>query len=222
MSDVLIPDLYRIIPECILVISAILILMEGAFRKITDPLLSRRFGRIGILAIVIALASLLFQHNPGETWITFEGQIVQDDFIFFAKLLILVGSAAILTISLPSLAREHILSFEYTALILFATVGMLLMVEANDFMSLFVGLEMQALSLYVLAALNRDKLSSSEAALKYFVLGAISTCLYLYGASLLYGYSGSTSFNTIAGVIRVESGEGLPLGFLIALVFIIE
>jgi len=215
------PDLYRLLPECILIVTAFIILMDGVFRKVSDPSILRRFGRNAILAMIFALIVLMFQHIPGEKWVTFEGQIVQDDFIFFAKILILIGSTATLAISLPSMAKEHILSFEYIALILLATVGMLLMIQANDFMSLFVGLEMQALSLYVLAALNREQLSSSEAALKYFVLGALSTCLYLYGVSLLYGFSGSTSFDAIAAVIRVESSLGLPLGFMIALVFIV-
>ncbi len=221
MIEAYIPDFYRILPEVILILAALGMLIEGSFRKITDSKLTARFCRNAIVAIVIAVVVLCIQHKSGENWVTFEGQIVQDDFIFLAKLLILVGSAAVLAISIPSLAKEQILSFEYAVLVLFATVGMLLMVEANDFISLFVGLEMQGLSLYVLAAINRDQLSSSEAALKYFVLGAISTCLYLYGTSLLYGFAGSTSFDVIGAVIRVESAVGLPLGFIIALVFII-
>ncbi len=214
------PDLKFILPEGILIISALFILMEGVFRKNISSALFRRFNHYGIVALIIALIILVFYHKLGEKWVTFEGQILQDDFIFFAKILILIGSAATLAISLPTLAKEHILSFEYSPLIVLATVGMLVMVEANDFMALFVGLEMQGLSLYVLAALSRNQLLASEAALKYFILGALATCLYLYGASLIYGFSGSTNFEVIASLIRIESTEGLSIGLLIGLIFI--
>jgi NADH-quinone oxidoreductase subunit N len=216
-----IPDLYRLLPEGIIVALAILILLEGAFRKVADASIARRFGRHAALALFIACVILIIQHEPTEKWVTFEGQIYQDDFVYFAKLLIMLGSAAVMIMSLPSLTKENILIFEYPSLVLFATLGMLLMVEANDLMSLFIGLEMQGLSLYILAALNRNNLTGSEAALKYFVLGAVSTCLFLYGASLLYGFTGMTNFEGIAGVIRSESEAGLPLGFFIALIFII-
>ncbi len=214
------PDLKLIIPEGILVLSALYILMEGVFRKTGNSASFRRFNHYGIIALSIAVVVLILQHKTGEKWVTFEGQILQDDFIFFAKLLILIGAAAVLAISLPSMAKEHIVAFEYSPLILLATVGMLLMVEANDFMTLFVGLEMQGLSLYILAALSRDQIKASEAALKYFILGALATGLYLYGSSLIYGFSGSTNFQTIASVIRIESTEGLSIGLLIGLIFI--
>ncbi len=220
MGNFYIPDLKLIIPEGILILSALCILMEGVFRKTESFLSFRRFNHYGILALVGALVVLIFQHHSGEKWVTFEGQIIQDDLIFFAKVLILMGSAAVLAVSLPIMAKEHIVSFEYLPLILLGTVGMLLMVEANDFMTLFVGLEMQGLSLYVLAALNRDQVTASEAALKYFILGALATCLYLYGASLIYGFSGSTNFQAIASVIRIESTEGLSMGLFVGLIFI--
>jgi NADH-quinone oxidoreductase subunit N len=214
------PDLKLIIPEGILVLSALCILMEGVFRKTGSSASFRRFNHYGIIALFIALVVLVIQHTSGEKWVTFEGQILQDDFIYFAKVLILVGSMAVLAISLPSMVKEHIVSFEYSPLILFATVGMLLMVEANDFMTLFVGLEMQGLSLYILAALSRDQIRASEAALKYFILGALATGLYLYGSSLIYGFAGSTNFQAISSMIRIENTEGLSIGLLIGLVFI--
>jgi len=215
------PDLKLIIPEGILVLSALCILMEGVFRNVGSTASFRRFTHFSITALLLALVVLVVQHKSGEKWITFEGQILQDDFIIFAKILILVGSAAVLAMSLPSMVKEHIVSFEYAPLILLATVGMLLMVEANDFMILFMGLELQGLCLYVLAALSRDQVTASEAALKYFILGALGTCLYLYGSSLIYGFSGSTNFQTIASVIRIESTAGLSFGLFIGLVFII-
>lgn len=215
------PEFKLIIPEIILAASAFLILLEGVFRKNVDSDLSRRFGQIAILALMIALIVLVLGHGLEEKWVTFEGQIKQNDFIYLAKILILSGAASVLAISIPSMMKEHIMCSEYASLILLATLGMLLMVESNDFMTLFVGLEMQGLTLYVLAALNRDHLISSEAALKYFILGALSTCFYLYGSSLIYGFSGSTNFDVLASVARVENHEGLPMCLYIGLVFIV-
>lgn len=145
---------------------------------------------------------------------------MQDDFVYFAKLLILAGSAAVMAISLPSLNSEYLESFEFAPLVLLATLGMLLMVEANDFIILFIGLEMQGLCLYILAAFQRTQIQSSEAALKYFILGALSTCFYLYGASLIYGFSGSTYFEVLEAVIRIESVKGLSMGLFLGLIFI--
>ncbi len=221
MTGFYMPDFKLILPESLLVISALFILMEGIFQKNGTFGSYRRYIHYSILALTGALIILIFQHTPGEKWITFEGQIFQDDFIFFAKILILTGSGAVLAISLPSMTKEHITCFEYSPLILLATVGMLLMVEANDFLTLFIGLEMQGLSLYILAALSRDQVTASEAALKYFILGGLTTCFYLYGASLIYGFSGSTNFEIITSVIRNASMEGFPLGLLVGLVFII-
>jgi len=221
MNGAYLPDLTLILPEGILVITAFLILMLGVFRKTMDPQELRHFGHIALIGILLALGALIFYHRPAERWISFEGQLLQDDFIYFGKLLILFGSAAVMGISLTSMIKEHLLSFEYSALILLATSGMLLMVGANDFLSLFVGLEIQALSLYVLVALKRDQAIVSEAALKYFVLGALATSFYLYGASLMYGFSGSTNFEAIATIIRMESAKNLPLSLFISLIFII-
>jgi NADH-quinone oxidoreductase subunit N len=175
---------------------------------------------VAILSLISALAVLMFHHTPGLQWTTFEGQIMQDDFVYFAKLLILAGSAAVMAISLPSLNSEYLESFEFAPLVLLATLGMLLMVEANDFIILFIGLEMQGLCLYILAAFQRTQIQSSEAALKYFILGALSTCFYLYGASLIYGFSGSTYFEVLEAVIRIESVKGLSMGLFLGLIFI--
>lgn len=221
MSNFYMPDLKLIIPEGILILTALYILIEGVFRKSENSVSLRRFNHYGILACIIALITLIFQYKAGEKWVTFEGQIFQDDLIFFAKVLVLIGSMAVLAMSVPTIIKEQIICFEYCPLILLATVGMFLMVEANDFMSLFIGLELQGLSLYILAALSSDQAIASEAALKYFVLGAFSTCLYLYGSSLIYGFSGATNFQIIASVIRIESMEGLSIGLLIGLVFIV-
>lgn len=215
------PDLKLIIPEVILAISALCLLIGGVFRKNTTSAGLRSYNQIAVLALIIALIALIFQSTFGIQWVTFEGQIVQDDFIYFSKILILAGSASVLAILLPNMANEHIESFEFSPLILLATIGMLLMVEANDFIVLFIGLEMQGLCLYILAALNKTQIRSSEAAIKYFVLGALSTCLFLYGTSLIYGFSGSTNFEVLESVIRIGSTNGISISLYLGLVFII-
>ncbi len=220
MGGAYLPDLTLVLPEGILVVTAFLILMTGVFRKSTNPQVQQRFGHVALSGLIVALGALIFYHHPAERWISFEGQLLQDDFVYLGKILILSGSAAVVGISLASMLKEHLLSFEYCALILLATVGMLLMVGANDFLSLFMGLEIQSLSLYVLVALKRDQTIASEAALKYFVLGALATCFYLYGASLMYGFSGSTNFEAIATIIRMESAGNFPLSLFMSLIFI--
>jgi NADH-quinone oxidoreductase subunit N len=107
--------------------------------------------------------------------------------------------------------------FEYPVLILLSTAGMMLTISANDLISLYLALEFQSLALYVLAAFRRDKLRSTEAGLKYFVLGALSSGLLLYGSTLIYGYTGATLFPQIAEAIRVH---GAPIGFIFGLVFV--
>ena len=116
------------------------------------------------------------------------------------KWLVLLGSALAIIMSINYNERENIQRFEFPVLILFASLGMLLMVSANDLMSLYVGLELQSLSLYVIAAFRRDSTKSSEAGLKYFVLGALSSGMLLYGASMIYGFAGTTQFDKLASL----------------------
>lgn len=217
MAEFYMPDFSLIPPEVLLALSALFILMEGSFVK---KMSFRRSVHYGLVALGLALFYLIFQNEAGQSWVTFEGQIKQDDFIFFAKVLILLGSIGTLAMSVPSMMKENLTSFEYTPLVLLATLGMLLMVEANDFIILFVGMEMQGLSLYVLAALHRDHPRVSEAALKYFILGAFATGLFLYGISLMYGFTGATNFDIVASVIRAESVNDLSLSLFVGLIFI--
>ncbi len=215
------PDFNLVLPEIFLVAIAFLILIEGVFRKTIEPSHLHRFGHMAFFALIIALIILSLITHPTEQVISFEGQLIQDDFVYLAKILILTGTAAVLGISQQAMMKEHLLCFEYFPLVLIATVGMLLMVAANDFLSLFMGLEMQGLALYVLAAFERNQKIASEAALKYFILGAIATCLYLYGVSLMYGFFGSLNFETLARVIHLESIQSLPFGLFVGLIFII-
>jgi len=218
MVETYLPDFLLILPEILLILTALLILGGGVIRQTPAP---RHFGYMALGGLLLAFCALLICHKAGESWTSFEGQVLQNDFIYFGKIIIFVSAAAVLILSLTPLLHDQLLSFEYAALILFATSGMLLMLSANDFLNLFVALEIQGLSLYILAALNRDSGLSAEAALKYFILGAVATAFYLYGTSLLYGFAGSTHFEVLARSIHMDVAV-LPLGLCIGLLFIIS
>jgi NADH-quinone oxidoreductase subunit N len=147
----------------------------------------------------------------------FQGSFSVDSFARVMKLLTLTGAAAALLMSLDYWRGQGRLKFEFPVLVLLATTGMMMMISANDLISLYVGLELQSLALYVLAAFDRDSAKSSEAGLKYFVLGALSSGMLLYGASLIYGFTGSTAFATIAEAVQPS---GPNLGLIFGLVFL--
>ena len=149
----------------------------------------------------------------------FNGAFVVDTFARVMKVLALFGSAVALVLSESFMKRDGSQRFEYPVLILLATVGMMMMISANNLIALYMGLELQSLALYVLAAINRDSARASEAGLKYFVLGALSSGMLLYGASLVYGFTGTTAFPQIAAASRPRSGAGL--GLIFGLVFVI-
>jgi NADH-quinone oxidoreductase subunit N len=142
---------------------------------------------------------------------------IDDPFARFAKVTILVSAAAVLIMSQDYMIRRDLLRFEYPILLALAVVGMMMMVSAGDLMALYIGLELQSLALYVVAAVRRDSVKSTEAGLKYFVLGALSSGILLYGASLTYGYAGTTLFSGILSTLD----HGAPLGLLIGLVFML-
>jgi NADH-quinone oxidoreductase subunit N len=148
----------------------------------------------------------------------FLGQYVSDAFSRFAKVLILLGAAVGLVLALDFNEKAGLARFEYSILMLFATLGMLVMVSANDLMSLYIGLELLSLSLYVIAAFDRDNPRSAEAGLKYFVLGALASGLLLYGASLVYGFAGTTNFDRLADAL---SGGDAGMGVVVGLVFVL-
>jgi NADH-quinone oxidoreductase subunit N len=205
-------DLSVVAPELALALSAMALLMWGAFapRDASAPIL---WTSVGVLVFV----GLWVGFGSDEPRTAFDGSFVSDGFGRFAKVLILFGAAATLALSHDYLLRHDLLKFEFPVLILLSTVGMLTMVSARDLIVLYMGLELLSLSSYVIAAFRRDSLRSTEAGLKYFVLGALSSGLLLYGASLAYGYSGTTSFEGIAAAV---GGERLSLGLLIGLVFL--
>jgi len=210
-----VPDLMPALPEIVLACSGMALLLLGAFRG------DRSTGTVSWIAVLALLVAGVVLTVVQQGRITsFGGQFVLDSFAHFMKWLVLVGSALAIVMSLAFNARESMARPEYPVLILFATLGMMMMVSANDLISLYVGLELQSLSLYVVAAFRRDSLRSSEAGLKYFVLGALSSGILLYGASLIYGFTGTTSFDGLARLFKAASGEGPGIGLIVGLVFL--
>jgi NADH-quinone oxidoreductase subunit N len=159
---------------------------------------------------------MFFDGSPSET--AFNKMFIDDAFSRYAKALVLLSSAAVLVMSLGYMLRHNLGRFEYPILIVFSVVGMMFMVSANDLMILYLGLELQSLALYVVASMRRESLKSTEAGMKYFVLGALSSGLLLYGASLVYGYSGSTNFQSIITSLDSSSHS---LGFMFGMILVV-
>lgn len=166
--------------------------------------------------LFVALALYIGAGGSGER-VVFNGLFIDDPFARFAKVTILLSAAAVLVMGQDYMSRRDLLRFEYPILVTLAVVGMMVMVSSADLITLYMGLELQSLSLYVVASLRRDSAKSSEAGLKYFMLGALSSGLLLYGASLVYGYAGTTQFAGILSTVR----DGVPLGLLFGLVFML-
>ncbi|MEL6774758.1 MAG: NADH-quinone oxidoreductase subunit NuoN, partial [Pseudomonadota bacterium] len=206
-------DLMIAAPEIAMAIGAMALLMFGAYGG-GDAQRHTVTNASALLMVLVAAG--VATAGAGER-IAFSGMFIDDGFARFAKMLILIASALMLLIGRDYLERRGVLRFEYPILIVLATLGMMFMVSAGGLIALYVGLELQSLALYVVAAFNRDSARSTEAGLKYFVLGALSSGLLLYGASLVYGYTGTTNFGGIAQVIEAE---GVSLGLTFGLVFL--
>jgi len=206
-------DLSLILPEIILSLFAMGALLAAVYTlkdKAASLLLWITAG------LFVAVAFWIGTTGEGTTT-AFSGMFIDDAFSRFAKVVILLAAAAVLVMSQDYMLKRNLLRFEYPLLVTLAAVGMMMMVSAGDLMSLYMGLELQSLALYVVASLRRDSVKSTEAGLKYFVLGALSSGLLLYGASLTYGFAGTTSF---AGIIEATSDD-VSLGLLFGLVFLI-
>jgi len=206
-----------IAPEIVLVVGAMVLLMLGVFRPESD----READTIGWLAIgVLCLAAWLVLQQAPERQTLFEGGFLVDGFARFMKVLTLAASAGALLLSFDYMRETRSQKFEYPVLVLLATAGMMMMISANDLIALYLGLELQNLALYVVAAIRRDDVRSSEAGLKYFVLGALSSGMLLYGASLIYGFTGSTGFAAIATAAKATSAA-TDIGLIVGLVFLL-
>lgn len=207
-------DLIVVLPELMLALFAMGALMAGAFGgqdRLARPVMWATVGVFVLLAIMVGSIG-----GSGRT--AFHGSFVDDGFARFAKVVILLSGAAVLVMGEDWMVRARLLKFEYPILVALATVGMMTMVSAGDLIVLYLGLELQSLALYVLAAFRRDSLRSTEAGLKYFMLGALASGLLLYGASLVYGFAGTTELAGIATTV----GEGrMSLGLLMGLAFML-
>ena len=207
-------DLNSILPEIILSVFAMLSLLIGVYGGQDKRTANITFVTAGLM--VITGIWMLFDGSPSET--AFNKMFIDDAFSRFAKALVLLSSAAVLVMSLGYMLRHNLGRFEYPILIIFSVVGMMFMVSANDLMILYLGLELQSLALYVVASMRRESLKSTEAGMKYFVLGALSSGLLLYGASLVYGYSGSTNFQSIITSLDSSSHS---LGFMFGMILVV-
>ncbi len=202
--------------ELILIVGAMLLLLWGAFRPETAA--EAEVISWGAIAVLILAAGVLATQPPGALTM-FDGSFRFDAFARFMKMIVLISSAGALLLASNDMREGRYLKFEYAVLLLLATAGMLMMISANDLIGLYLALELQSLALYVLAAFKRDDVRSSEAGLKYFVLGALSSGMLLYGASLIYGFTGATNFNDIAAV-ALTKGAGQNIGLIFGLVFL--
>jgi NADH-quinone oxidoreductase subunit N len=199
------------LPELVLAAGAMGLLMLGAYRVQRTTSLVTGLA-ISLLVITGGLELLL----PAGKLTTFAGGFIVDDFARFLKIVALIGSVATLVLSAEYLADPSRRIFEYSILVVLSTLGMMVLISAGDLIMLYLGLELMSLALYVVAASNRDNVKSTEAGLKYFVLGALSSGMLLYGASLIYGFTGTVSFPGIAAAVKTGS-----IGIVFGLVFLL-
>lgn len=211
-ADLLSTSLQLSMPEIILAVGAMALLMIGVFSG------ERSTTLVTGLAVALLIMAGLWIVFVGENGSAYGGAFLSDPFSHYMKILVLIGSVTAMVMTVGHARSEQIDRFEFPVLIVLATLGMLLMISANNLISLYLGLELQSLSLYVVAAINRDSVRSTEAGLKYFVLGALSSGMLLYGMSLVYGFTGQTDFQAIATAL---SANGRSLGLVFGLVFVL-
>jgi NADH-quinone oxidoreductase subunit N len=185
--------LLPVLPELIVLVGAIALLMIGVFGREESTAVVDAGALMVLVAATVAVILL-----PGVRLEAFGGSFIVDGFARFFKVLALIGAGASILLSVDFWRAQKLNRFEYSVLILLSVAGMMTMISARDLITLYLGLELMSLSLYVIAAIDRDSLRSTEAGLKYFVLGALSSGMLLYGASLLYGFTGTVSFAGIA------------------------
>ncbi len=209
-------DILPALPEMLMAALALFLVLFAAFGG-EGPKNANRVTRIALGGIVLALALIWFGGVNDES--AFGGMYRADSFANYMKILVLIGTFGALYMSITPLVKEDINKPEFSLLVLLALVGMMLMISANDLMSLYMAVELQSLPLYVVAAMRTNSLRSSEAGLKYFLLGALSSGMLLYGASLVYGFAGTTNF---AGIAAAVSTDRLPAALIIGMVFMVS
>ena len=209
-------DILPALPEVFLAGVALVLVLVAAYGG-EGARNARRVTQLALAAIIVALLMLL--NGSQDQAMAFGGMFRADGFALYMKVLVLVGTFGALLLALRPMGDNDINKPEYSLLVLLALVGMMLMISANDLMSLYMAIELQSLPLYVVAAMRTNSLRSSEAGLKYFLLGALSSGMLLYGASLVYGFAGTTSFDGIAAAV---AGGALPVVFIIGMVFMVS
>jgi NADH-quinone oxidoreductase subunit N len=205
------PALGPALPEIILALGAIAMVLVGAIQ-------GERSTRLleGLALALLAVALVMVVSGTGKM-LTFNNGFIVDGFARFMKVLTLLGAGAAILLSADTLRRQGTMRFEFPILVVLSTIGMMMMISANDLISLYVGLELQSLALYVVAAFDRDNARSTEAGLKYFVLGALSSGMLLYGGSLVYGFTGTVTF---PGIAAATAGGHAGIGLIFGIVFI--
>ncbi|MBL8673348.1 MAG: NADH-quinone oxidoreductase subunit N [Rhodospirillales bacterium] len=205
-------------PEIFLAVAAMALLILGVFRgdKGADLVSALSVASLGV-AMILVYREIDFTARGHGT--AFNGLFLVDAFTKSMKLLAFLGAALAIVMSRAFFIRAGVWRFEYPVLVLLATLGMSVMISSNDLMTLYLGLELQSLALYVVAAFQRDDARSTEAGVKYFVLGAVASCMILYGASLVYGFAGTTNFY---GLKAAFQGGTPPVGVVIGLVFVLS
>jgi len=207
-------DLLLIIPQIFLLFSAIILLMLGSFTKKNSAKIIVYFS-----VLTLFLVSFLEIFMPWDIHVIFNNSLVENGFSRFVKSIIFMSSAFVIILSSKWLIRYDEKAFEYPILILFSSLGMSLMISANDLITLYLAIELQSLPLYVMAAFKRDSVESGEAGIKYFVLGALSSSLFLFGSSLIYGFTGSIEFSEISRSIDILN---INSGIVVGIVFILS
>ncbi|MBV1702496.1 MAG: NADH-quinone oxidoreductase subunit NuoN [Hyphomicrobiales bacterium] len=202
-------QLAHALPEAILAIGALALVLVGA---LGGQKKSWIVAELSMALLGAALLACLFQ--PKASTILFHGLFIDDAFARFMKVLALTGSLVSLLFSLEFLRVNKMDTFEFPVLILLSSLGMMMLISSNGLMSLYLGLELMSLALYVLAAFQRDNSKASEAGLKYFVLGALSSGMLLYGASLIYGFAGTVTYTGIAAAIHGTASIGIIFGLV--------
>jgi len=214
MPELSLPVILPALPEIILAVGAMALLLVGA---VAGEQSTRMVSWVAIIVLIIAL--VVSQFGGGDRRLGFYGMFVTDAFAVFMKALVLIGSAVTILMGLRYNEEEGIARFEFPVLVLLSTTGMMVMISASDLITLYVGLELQNLALYVVAGFNRDSVRSSEAGLKYFVLGALSSGMLLYGISLIYGFTSTTAFADLGKLMA--AGAAPSTGIIVGLVFVV-
>ena len=210
------PVLTPALPEIFLAIASMLLLMLGVFSNEENNTRTVSYASVLVLIVAIPFVGLVTEGRA----VTFGGAFVTDTFAVYIKALVLVSAATAIIMSKDYLKTQGIERFEFPVLIVLATLGMMMMISANDLIALYLGLELQSLSLYVIASFQRDSSRSAEAGLKYFVLGALASGLLLYGMSMIYGFAGTTSFDTLAKIFHDGHGH-VSVGVVVGIVFML-